>query len=67
MENQYLKFYGDHIFGLTILLLLILSGLSQLIFKMWNRFIRSRNIKNSGWPPRHLDADGDFKPEPKKE
>jgi len=26
-------------------------------------FLRSRNILNRGWPPPHLDADGDFKQE----
>ena len=29
-------------------------------FVSWNRFLRSRNIKRHGWPPPHLDADGDF-------
>jgi hypothetical protein len=33
------------------------------IFKMYNRTIRSRNICAKGWPPSHLDADGDFKKE----
>ena len=28
--------------------------------KLANRFLRSRNIKNAGWPPAHLDADGDL-------
>jgi hypothetical protein len=36
-------------------------------FKTWNRLIRHLNIKACGWPPPHLDADGDFKPEPKPE
>lgn len=33
-------------------------------FKCWNRWLRSRNIKHQGWPPSHLDADGDFKEDP---
>lgn len=28
---------------------------------------RAINIRRHGWPPPHLDADGDFKPEPEKE
>lgn len=32
-------------------------------FRMVNRICRSRNIVARGWPPPHLDADGDFKPE----
>ena len=37
---------------------------TNFVFKCWNRWLRSRNIKNHGWPPPHLDADGDFKKEP---
>lgn len=33
-------------------------------FKCWNRWLRSRNIKHHGWPPPHLDADGDFASQP---
>lgn len=32
-------------------------------FRMFNRWCRTRNIAAKGWPPAHLDADGDFKPE----
>lgn len=35
-------------------------------FRIFNRWMRSRNIAARGWPPEHLDADGDFKPEPKE-
>ena len=30
------------------------------IFLIINRCLRSYNIKNKGWPPEHLDADGDY-------
>lgn len=30
-------------------------------FRIWRRLIRSRDIRECGWPPHHLDADGDFK------
>ncbi len=33
-----------------------------LVFRLPNRIIRSANIRAAGWPPAHLDADGDFKP-----
>lgn len=26
----------------------------------WNRFLRHLNIRKAGWPPEHLDADGDW-------
>ena len=29
-----------------------------------NRILRSINIALRGWPPAHLDADGDFRPLP---
>jgi hypothetical protein len=35
------------------------------VFRMYNRWVRHRNIKAAGWPPNHLDADGDFKEESK--
>ena len=27
-----------------------------------SRWMRTRNIRAAGWPPPHLDADGDWKP-----
>ncbi len=40
---------------------ILLGMLIDLPLKLWSRWLRSRNIKNAGWPPPHLDADGDFK------
>ena len=39
--------------------------LGELTFKVWNRTVRCINIVVRGWPPAHLDADGDLKPESK--
>lgn len=33
------------------------------IFSIINRIIRHSNIATKGWPPEHLDADGDWKEE----
>ena len=33
------------------------------LVRLANRFVRKANIKAAGWPPSHLDADGDWKPE----
>jgi FixJ family two-component response regulator len=30
------------------------------------RWMRHRNIAARDWPPPHLDADGDFKPDPEE-
>jgi hypothetical protein len=37
----------------------VLVTLLRMPFLCWNRYLRSRNIKTQGWPPEHLDADGD--------
>lgn len=41
----------------------VLTLILSLTFKPFNRWIRHKNIVAKGWPPPHLDADGDFKPE----
>lgn len=35
----------------------------KLVAKLLNRWMRHMNIMAKGWPPIHLDADGDWKPE----
>lgn len=39
---------------------LILSGIGNFIFKIYNRTLRHGNIRKHGYPPEHCDADGDF-------
>lgn len=36
-------------------------------FRLLNRLFRHLNVRARGWPPAHLDADGDWKPEPDSE
>lgn len=48
---------------LTFFLAIILVQPIIWPFKLVNRWIRHRNIVAKGWPPEHLDADGDFKSE----
>lgn len=48
---------------LTFFIALLLLQLVLAPFRLANRFLRHRNIKAHGWPPAHLDADGDFKDE----
>jgi hypothetical protein len=38
-----------------------------LAWKFCNRLMRTIKVCVRGWPPEHLDADGDWKPEPKHE
>lgn len=35
------------------------------LFCCWNRLLRHLNVRKAGWPPPHLDADGDWLPVPK--
>jgi len=37
------------------------------LLKMWSRFLRMLMVRKHGWPPSHLDADGDWKPEAKED
>ena len=52
---------------LTFFLALITTEAIRITFAYCiNRPLRHRNIKLHGWPPAHVDADGDFKKEPKQ-
>lgn len=53
-NSPFLSFFLAVFFVLPIL---------SLPFKLINRLIRHCNIRAKGWPPSHLDADGDWKPE----
>lgn len=47
---------------LTILGWLLADAALRLGWKLANRILRSANVALRGWPPPHLDADGDWKP-----
>ena len=53
--------------GMTILLNGVAYFIINGILKIWGRFMRMLTVRKHGWPPSHLDADGDWKPEPKVE
>ncbi len=57
---EYLEFVFSS-FWVFIGSLILISVILQFPFNMWNRFLRNLNIKRQGWPPPHLDADGDFR------
>lgn len=38
----------------------VIYVVSHLIFKVINRTLRTIKVALRGWPPDHLDADGDF-------
>lgn len=54
-------------FFLALIAAWVTVSIASQPFRFFNRWMRSRNIAARGWPPAHLDADGDFKPEPETE
>jgi hypothetical protein len=50
-----------HFLGMTIILngaaYFVVNGLTRL----WTKFMRMLMVRKHGWPPEHLDADGDWK------
>lgn len=41
----------------------LIAAAFSISFKMVNRILRTIKVCVRGWPPEHLDADGDWKPE----
>lgn len=61
--NDFYTFAGIHPWLTFFLAWLFISGCIEYPLKIINRLIRHRNIVARGWPPAHLDADGDWKKE----
>jgi len=40
---------------------------AEVVWRLTNRLLSTIKICVRGWTPEHLDADGDWKPEPKQE
>jgi hypothetical protein len=59
--NELLNFFSVHWFLAFIALTSAGSLLFAVCFRLPNRFIRHLNIRKHGWPPAHVDADGDFR------
>lgn len=64
-QDFILQFVGEHWF-LTFLALVFAYGLAALALKLVVRLFRMLTVMARGWPPEHLDADGDWKPEPEE-
>lgn len=56
-------FMGEHPWQTFFILVFFGGGILNLILYMWRRLLGTINICVRGWPPEHLDADGDFKEE----
>lgn len=75
MEQFYaflMQFAGEHWFlfwcalWLWFPLMVVWVAAVNAIGKILNRILRSFNILCRGWPPEHLDADGDFQELPEE-
>ena len=67
------EFWGEHWFLAWSALWLLWGiiwlpvALVSVAAKLINRVFRTINVACRGWPPAHLDSDGDWKPTPKQE
>ena len=64
MLDTYLTFLTNHPFlgiFITVVAYYAVTAPFRYMVLAYNRRLRSQNIHAMGWPPAHLDADGDFK------
>jgi len=62
------QFFNEHWFLAWCALWLcwpVLGIVRLLVFNLPKHILRTIKVAIRGWPPEHLDADGDWKPEPK--
>lgn len=64
-QDFVLKFVGEHWF-LTFIALCFVYGLGLTALRLVIRLFRMIKVLVRGWPPSHLDADGDWKPQPEE-
>lgn len=64
--NEYVIIFADEHWFLSFWI--IVFGYFLLKAVLWhlpNRILRTINVLMRGWPPAHIDADGDWRPQPK--
>lgn len=59
----FFEFLAGSPFTAFIMICAAYYTVKHLTYTLPKCFIRHLNIRKAGWPPKHLDADGDFKPE----
>ena len=63
--TEFYTFAGEHpwlTFFLACIGASVVIAPFRFLWSAWNRYLRSKNIAARGWPPAHLDADGDWQP-----
>jgi hypothetical protein len=66
MENEFIKFWYDSPF-LSFCAIYAIGSAICYIASIPKYICRHLNIRSQGWPPPHLDADGDLKDEDDEE
>ena len=51
--------FADRHWFLALVIIFFAGNIILMPLRLINRVIRHRNIAKAGWPPDHLDADGD--------
>ncbi len=60
VENPWQTFFlGPFVFVLGVLAAWIMGGVLNFTFLIINRVLRTIKVCARGWPPEHIDADGD--------
>ena len=60
---KYITEHGVHPGWIIFTFIITISVFCQLSLSMVKYLLRHLNIISKGWPPPHLDSDGDFKKE----
>ena len=50
---------------LGILIIILIPG--NIIVRIWKTYLNYKLLKTIGWPPSHIDANGEWKPQLKKD
>jgi hypothetical protein len=59
MSDSFIEFWYDSPFLSLVAIICLSCLLEKVFFSLPNRFFRHLNVRSKGWPPAHLDLDGD--------
>ncbi len=59
--TEFYEWFADLDPFIEFCLIWLAGCLAGILFKLINRILRTIKVSISGWPPEHLDVDGDWK------
>lgn len=65
--SEFFTAFGQLHGGIQFFLICLIGCVLRCILLIISRLYRTTMVCARGWPPPHLDADGDWKPEPEKD